>query len=101
MLSFFVSSFGSLIRQIREKKGLTQQDFAKLLNERESVLVKWESGALVPDLKMAKKLEKQLGIILIAKEERGAGAQQQPVQREKERSDVLTLGDFIKVRKRN
>ncbi len=94
-----ISSFGSLIRQNREKKGLTQQDFAKLLNERESVLVKWESGALFPDLEMAKRLEKQLGIVLIVKEEGGTIAQ--PIQKEKERSDVLTLGDFIKVRKRN
>ena len=95
-----VSGFGSLIRQTREKKGLTKQDFAKLLNERESVLIKWESGALVPDLEMARRLEKQLGIVLIVKEERET-VTQQPVHREKERSDILTLGDFIKVRKRS
>ena len=90
-----VSNYAQLIRSQREMRNLNQEDFAKLLNEKESVAAKWEAGSLKPGVETAKKLEKILGIKLVYVEEL------EDYKAEKgKKSDVLTLGDFVKVRKR-
>lgn len=60
-----VPDFAQKIRQARQSKGLKQEELAKLLNERLSVVSAVESGRRTPDLKLAKKLEKFFGISLI------------------------------------
>ena len=89
-----IANFSGAIKKTRERKGLTQEDFAKFLNEKESVVQKWESGSLKPDVSLARKLEKILDLALIEKLET------QKVSLEKSSSDEITLGDMIKVRKR-
>ncbi len=89
-----VADYALLIRSARELKGMTQEDFAKLLSEKESILAKWEAGTLKPSIETARKLEKKLGIRLIELDETIS------VKLDKGRSDELTLGDFVKVRKR-
>lgn len=91
-----MESYARLIRGAREKRGLSQEDFAKFLNEKESQITKWESSAFAPDLETAKKLEKKLGLTLVFKDEADGKVE----KGERPRSDVLTLGDFIKVKKR-
>ena len=90
-----VSNYSQLIKSARERKGLKQEDFAKFLNEKESVVAKWESGTMKPSIVIARKLENTLGIKLV--EEEINDSYEKKVSKE---SDVLTLGDFIKVRKR-
>lgn len=90
-----IPSYASLLRTSREKKCLSQQDFAKFLNERESVVAKWEAGSLKPSIEIARKLEKRLGIKLVEVEEAGAAKVET-----RGKSDELTLGDLVKVRKR-
>ncbi len=53
------------IKQAREKRKLNQEEFAKMLNEKESVLHNIEAGKQKPSMELAKKLEKILGISLI------------------------------------
>lgn len=89
-----ISSYAQTIRKVREKRGLTVEDFAKLLNEKESSLHKWESGSIKPDLETAKKLEKILNITLIELVE------EQKIKLERTNSGEITLGDVIKIRKR-
>ncbi|MBI2665991.1 TIGR00270 family protein [Candidatus Woesearchaeota archaeon] len=89
-----VKNFAIMLRLEREKRGLTQEDFAKLLQEKESIVTKWESGSLLPEVAIAKKLEKILGLSVVEIEKREA------LLPPKLRNDVLTLGDMIKVRKR-
>lgn len=91
-----VSDFALKIRTAREKNNLNHEDFAKLLNERESVVAKWEHGDLRPPVDLAQRLGKKLGLILVEKDEDKA------VELEKQRKnpEEFTLGDFIKVRKR-
>ena len=48
------------IRSAREQKGLNQEDFAKLVNEKASIIHKIESGSFKPSIPLAKKLEKFL-----------------------------------------
>lgn len=90
-----IPNYASLLRTLREKKELSQQDFAKFIQERESVVAKWESGSLKPSIDTARKLEKQLGIKLVEVEEAATVKPERPGK-----SEDLTLGDMVKVRKR-
>lgn len=93
ILSFIVPDFANKIRAKREASGLSQKDFAKQINEKESVFQKIESGKVVPSIALARKLERLLSIKLIdAKEEEKANF-------EKMKSSEFTIGDFITVRK--
>ena len=85
-----VHNYSSLIRSTREAKSMTQEDFAKLLNERESVVAKWESGNLRPNLNVARKLERKLGVVLIENDKKSTDKVEL-----KKKKDSFTLGDFI------
>jgi len=84
-----VEDFSKIIREAREHQGLTQKDFALKLNEKESVVQKWESGAMSPSVDTAKKLEKLLKVKLVIKE-----APETAVL-EKKASGPLTIGDLL------
>jgi putative transcription factor len=90
-----VSNTATILRNIRESKALSQEDFSKLINERESVVSKWEQGTLTPRLDTARKLERQLGIKLVQRDTKIT------VKVEKKKFEEFTLGDFIKVKKRH
>ena len=60
-----VGNYSKLIRDARNKLGMKQEEFAKLLNERESIVSKMESGSFKPRIFVAKKIEKILKIKLI------------------------------------
>jgi len=89
-----VLDFDEKIKRARLQKELKQEDFAQLLNEKWSVVQKWESGNLKPDIALARRLEKKLGISLIEELEGGE------IEFKKTNSGELTLADLIKVRKR-
>jgi ribosome-binding protein aMBF1 (putative translation factor) len=76
---------------------MTQEEFANSLNEKESILAKWESGTLRPRLNIARQLERLLNLVLVEKDVVGSV---EIDKKKKGPSDELTLGDFIKVRKR-
>lgn len=90
-----VDNYASLLHSAREKKSMTQEEFSKLLQEKESVLAHWEVGKGKPSIEAARRVGRILGInlveqevILLVKMEAG------------KKGEELTLGDFIKVRKR-
>ena len=89
-----VSSFSDIIKQSRIEKELKQEDFAKLLNERESLVHKWENGILTPSIDTAKKIGKLLGINLIER------VKESKIELDKIESGAMTLGDVIKIKKR-
>ena len=90
-----VENYSTLIRSAREKKGLKQEDFAKFLNERESIVAKWEQGSLKPRIDVAKRIGRLLRISLVVKDEVA-----DKVEIKKGKSSEFTLADFVKVRKR-
>jgi len=90
-----VKNYSSIVRQAREKIGLTQEGFAKMLNERLSVMKSMEQGKLVPDLKLAKKLEQMLGVKLV-EEVKESTEGYTP-----EKTGPATLGDIIKIKKKD
>ena len=73
---------------------MSQEDFAKFLNERVSVIQKWEANSLKPRIDIARQLERKLSVRLVIRD------QIKKVELKHEKSDELTLGDFVKVRKR-
>ena len=57
--------YGAIIKNAREKLGLTQEELARKINEKESLIHKLESELVEPTLELAEKLEKFLKIKLI------------------------------------
>lgn len=88
-----VEDYGARIKQAREKTGLTQKEFAKKINEKESMLHKLETGSFEPSMPLAKKLEKILQIALIEQTEQEKA--QAPAKKDK--SEGLTIGDVLKL----
>ena len=86
-----VKDYSERIKKAREDLHLKQEELARRIAEKESVIHHMESGDLVPSLALARKLEKSLGIILIEITQ---------LEREKSRinfrDEALTIGDLLK-----
>ncbi len=91
VLQIIVPEYSQLIKQARESMGLNQEQFAKKLNEKASIMSKMESGNFKPSIDLARKLERLLKIELVDTAEDGniplASATDSP---------GLTMADFIK-----
>jgi len=88
-----VDDYAIRVKKAREKKGWKQEELAKKIAEKESVIHHIESGRHEPPMNVAKKLERVLGIKLIEK----AKASILLPERKKE---TLTLGDIAVIKKR-
>lgn len=88
-------SYPSIVKLKREALGLTREQLAKKLNEKISVIERIEHGKMRPDNKVAKKLEKALGIKIL-------GYHENEVKIEKKPNKDVTLGDVVelKIKKR-
>ncbi len=83
-----VEDFASILRNKREKFGLSQKDFAMKINEKESFVASLENGKTSLSLETAKKLEKLLHVVLVYR--------QKAVHLGKtEKSGALTIGDLL------
>lgn len=60
-----VDDYTKIIRQNREKVGLTQEQLGAKINEKGSVIARIESGHMRPDLRVTKKLERIFSITLL------------------------------------
>ncbi len=90
-----VDHYSALLRSNREKRGMTQEEFAKFLQEKESVVAHWEAGKVKPGIDAARRVGRILGVELVERDETVATKMEGS-----KKADELTLGDFIKVRKR-
>jgi putative transcription factor len=62
-----VEDYNTLIREAREKKGWSREDLGEKVYEKVSVINRLESGRMIPDLKLARKIEGSLDIKLLEK----------------------------------
>jgi len=62
-----VEDYGRRVREAREARGLTQEELGRLVGEKASVISRIESGKMVPDVVLARKLEHALGIRLLTR----------------------------------
>lgn len=53
---------GSTIKELREKKGLTQRELAERIKVSDKTVSKWETGKGLPDIGIIEELSKALGI---------------------------------------
>ena len=87
-----MADYAAKIRHAREKNRMTQAEFAKALNEKESIVQKLETGAFHPSISMARKLEKLLKTTLVQVEE------EEKVEAVKKPDGPLTIGDLINLK---
>lgn len=69
LLQIITPNYAKLIKEARERKGLKQEELAKRIAEKESLLHALESGKHEPSLSLARKLEKHLGLTLVVQHE--------------------------------
>lgn len=92
---FMISSdYSSLIKAGREKLGLKQEELAKKLNEKEGLIHKLETGEMIPSIPLARKLEKFFNIKIVEEHK------EEPTDLPKAKDGEVTLGDFVKIKKR-
>jgi len=96
LIQMVVSNYSVLVKNARERKGLKQKEIAKLINEKESVIHKIESGNLKPSIKLAEKLERFFRIKLIEQHEEIHASK----TKKAEAGEGLTIGDMIKIKKK-
>ena len=86
-----VEDYGEKIRKARQKRRLTVEEFAKQIQEKESVVKKLEKEELTPDRNLIRKLRNALGVELLVVGERAPA----PVTGKPSRG--RTLGDIMKL----
>lgn len=88
-----VEDYAVKIKKAREKKNLKQEELAKLIAEKVSLIRSIEKGKHEPSIQLARKLEKVLNIHLIEEYEYRTDNKSK-----ESKSDKLTLGDVIKIK---
>ena len=93
-VEILIENYADLIKKKRESLGLSQKDFAARLNEKESTIHHIETGKLEPNLVLARKLERLLGIKIVEE----YAENHETIKKGKDTG--FTLGDFINVKNR-
>lgn len=91
-----VPDYASKVKKARESAGLKQEELAKKLNEKESLIHKIETGHYEPGIILARKLGKFLKIILVEKQT----IEKQENKKTASSSERFTIGDIIKMGKK-
>jgi putative transcription factor len=87
-----VEGYGMLVKKARQKKGLSVEDFAKQIREKESVVKKLEKENMNPPMNLVKKVQNSLGVNIL---EEGAAKSGSVLSRP---MGPRTLGDMIKIK---
>ncbi len=88
-----VEDYGNIIKKAREKLNIKQEDFARKINEKVSLIHNLESGHHEPSIKVAQKIERFLRIKLVENNKI------EKAEFNKSKSEALTIGDLIKLKK--
>lgn len=94
IIKIVASDYANKIKNKREKLKLKQEDMAKKIGIKESVLHHIESEKLTPGIELAKKIEKFLKIKLIEE------YTETKTNLTKAKSAEFTIGDVIKLKKK-
>ena len=92
-----IDDYSVKVRQAREKLGLTHEDLGKKIGEKVSVLKKVETGKMVPDNVLARKLEHALQIKLLVPAQSLEPKATKPIVAHKPQKG-LTLGDIAQIK---
>ncbi|MCL4365561.1 MAG: multiprotein bridging factor aMBF1 [Candidatus Marsarchaeota archaeon] len=89
-----VEHYGRIIKDARDALDLPAHVLAERINEKESTLVRVEKEDALPDDRLARKLEKALGIRLMTRAEPAEG--KHPSH---SKNEAITLGDAALIKK--
>jgi putative transcription factor len=89
-----VEDYAQRVREAREKLGISREELGMKVGAGENIIKRIELGRLEPDLELAKKLERVLGIKLIRKVE-----YEESTTPSRPPSEDLTLGDVVIIRR--
>lgn len=84
------SGAGNKVKDAREKKGLTQDQLAKAVAEKSSVIQRIEAGHMAPTITTAEKLEKFLGIKIVEE------AEETEIRKGASEDEGFTIADLLK-----
>ena len=84
------ADYDDRIRSARERAGMSQEELAKQLNEKASVIRKLERADILPSDDVQRKLERALDISLVE------GQDDEDSEWSSESSGSMTLGDVVK-----
>jgi len=91
-----IDGYGLIVKQAREKLGLTPEDLGKRIGEKESVIKKIESEKIMPDIRLATKLEHALRIKILTKV--SEKEEKIPISAKPDRA--ITLGEIVHLKSR-
>lgn len=89
-----VDGYGAKVKSARERRGWTQEDLGKLVNEPHSLIHRIELGKYEPSPETARKLEIKLDAKLLTPH------REVEAPRQRKESKEITLGDMVVVRKK-
>ncbi len=89
-IEVIIDNYGNIIKKKRESLGLKQEELAKLLGIKESLLHKIESNHIEPSMDLAKRIEKKMHIKLIE------SVKPKKMMSHVDNDKVKTLGELIK-----
>jgi putative transcription factor len=83
--------YSQLVLRHRMKAGLSQEELAKRVKEKLSVIQKIETGKMAPDTRLCRELEHELRIkLLVPRTETATPKMKRPAE--------VTLGDIIRIK---
>jgi len=97
MSTEIVEDYPIVVRRARERIGLAQEDLAKKMNEKVTVIQRVEGGRMVPDLRLARTLEHYLKIRLLTPVDSSPAIATQGAKP----ATSVTLGDIVQIRRRS
>lgn len=94
VMDIVIGDYAEKIKRKREQLGLKQEEFAKKINEKESLIQNIESGRYEPPIGLAKKIQGFLKIRLVEEHE------EMHEMKKETKTNAFTIGDFIKIKKK-
>ncbi|NVM03379.1 MAG: TIGR00270 family protein [Candidatus Helarchaeota archaeon] len=92
---FLIENFGKIIKEAREKRKMTQNDFARALKEPLSLIRRIEQNKINPSLKVVKKIENLLNITLTERD-----VEEYYPKPSKKPKNGTTIGDIVQIKKK-
>lgn len=88
-----LSGYGEIIKKAREKRGLTREELGLMINERESIIKRIEQERMGPRDSVLAKIEDALKLSLKV-------MPADVIKTESHETNTLTLGDIVRIKKR-